>query len=193
MIKLQCFAEEWLFLREYTYIEGEKNNYHYGGFFIKKRYNHEPKDKSLITYLILDDDALNINITNKKGEWNHIKWEDIRNITVYYTIHPWNSAVLNAFTDEAEAMMIKTSKYFEAMRRSYKHFNELFKKEYDDRYSLFLETRHGNGHLPLPNSWIKNEQIEFLLNEMKQRTQKKLIINKDEIIEVLKIENIVDN
>jgi hypothetical protein len=175
-ITLKCFAEEWLFSRLFTYIGTEKPEYDYEKKK-RKRKKHEPKEKERIPFLFFDEEGMMMNLTNIPGDWSFVSWSEIRTVTLYYTMNPWDC--LSFSFEEEKYEREKMKHYIADMNHKYKHFREGFNSLYNDKFSLYLDCKKRNVQLQLPASWIDGEEI-YMLKEIFKEHSREIELNEDE-------------
>jgi len=168
-------AEEWLFARQFAYMDKQCEPYVYESNLLKKRKANEPKNKEIVPYLVVDEYGLLINATNKKGQWLRWEWEDVKSIRLYPLMYPWKASIYLLFNEsDKRREKRKAKRYLWYMRRRYKHFHFKYCEDYAECYSLIFETRKGNGQFYIPSEWKERNKLAWLLETIELPSRKRI-------------------
>jgi len=178
-VLLKCFAEEWLFSRLFTYVGSQTPVYTYEKKK-KKWKKHEPKKRERIPFLFFDEEGMMINLTNISGDWSLISWNEIRTVTLYYTMNPWDCISFSFEEEKIERAKMKF--YLQDMNEKYAGFHEHFNSLYQDKFSLYLDCKKRSVQLQLPPSWIEGEEIHVLKEIFKEHYREIEVDEEDEVL-----------
>lgn len=136
---------------------------------------HEPREKTTVPYLIVDEHGIMVNQNNKKGEWLVWGWDEIKSARVYQLMHPWKASIFDVrHESDTYRERRKTKRYLRHMKWKYKDFSYAYEEEYQHEYALIVEGNWNNGQFWIPNSWIQNEQFSWLMENMEKNIQRKI-------------------
>jgi len=167
---LKCLETEWLFSKIFTNLEEGEERYS----IPKKR------KKERIVFVAMDEEGMMVNLKDKKGEWFMISWDEIKGVTLYYTMNPYDCLSF-AFEEETKER-VKMTLYFEKLRQLYPEFHERFYSIYDDKFSLYIQGKKRNIQLQIPSSWIDGGELQILREWIEEMTNQKIEIHDDEEI-----------
>lgn len=162
-ITVKLPAEDWLFAREFAYIDGMEPMYLYKRHVWERKREHEPRPQEKVPYITFDEDVMFWNHVNEPGTWLKWEWEKTKSIRLYQVMHPWKAAIFSRFTESDERRERRRSKrYFRTMKKRYKHFHYDYQDTYEDRYALLLEGTYKKAQIWIPNEWFTPKHEWFL-------------------------------
>lgn len=178
-ITMKCFAEEWIFARLFTYVGVKTPTYMYEKKK-KKWKKHEPIEQERIPFLFFDEEGMMINLTNISGDWSLIRWQEIKTITLYYTMNPWDCVSFSFEEEKFERAKMKM--YIHDMNKKYRRFNERFNSLYNDKFSLYFDCKKRSVQLQLPPSWVEGDEIHLLNDIFKEQYKEIECDEEDELL-----------
>ncbi|PGK52446.1 hypothetical protein CN918_32190 [Priestia megaterium] len=175
-------AEEWLFARQFAYMDDQNEPYIYETNLLKRRKANEPRDMDIIPYLVMDDYGVLINTTNQKGQWVRLDWESVKSVRLYPLMYPWKASIYTIFNEvDRQREKRKAKKYLRCMRRRYKRFSYKYFEDYPEYYSLIFETKKGNAQFYIPMEWLEINKLTWFLNAIEMSSEKRVTFaNTDE-------------
>jgi len=174
-LSISVEAHEWLFLRNFLYIDKQYKPYFYETNWLKRKKEFEPSKHEKMPYILIDNNGILMNHQNQKGDWLRWDWADTKSIHVYYLMQPWKSAIydwLHEVDNYRERR--KTIRYFRTMKWRYRFFPYKYQDSYPHYYSIVLEGRKGNGQFAIPLSWAASEKLSLLMETIERTSGKEI-------------------
>ena len=175
-ITFKLEAKEWIFARMFAYKDYALKPYPYQSHFFGRKKKHEPKEKTSVPYLVVDEHGIMVNQNNRKGEWLVWEWDEIKSVRIYNLMHPWKASIFD-WRHEADLYRErrKTKRYLRHMKWKYKQFPYDYREEYQEEYALLLEGNWKNGQFWIPKSWMQNQQFSWLMENIEKHINKEVI------------------